>query len=149
MAAAVGIATDNLVLVAIWIAFVLLDFFSAGIRVFRDGEEYWSGAVALAGMGKKAAYFCFALVAGLLDLAAGQIVSPGIAELGLLTKATLALLIGIESGSVLRNLQIVTGEWRLYKFLMRARDAFNNPEAAARKDRWYDTDDEPPPPVKP
>lgn len=138
LAAAVGIATDNAVLVAIWIAFVMLDFFSAGVRVFLDDAHQWRGGVAIQGMAKKAAYFALALVAGLLDLAAGELVGPSVAELGLLTKATLALLIGVESGSVLRNLQAVTGEWRIVQMLMRARDVLNDPEAAKKRDRWYD-----------
>lgn len=146
LAAAVGIATNNLVLVIIWVAFVMLDFFSAGVRVFLDDAQDWRGGVAVQGMAKKAAYFSFALVAGLLDIAAGQLVSGAVADLGLLTKATLALLIGVESGSVLRNLQAATGEWRIVQMLMRARDVLKDPDKARHGDRWYDHAEPPPPP---
>lgn len=149
VALATGIATDNLVLVVIWLAFVLLDFFSAGVRVFLDDAQDWRGRVAVQGIARKAAYFTFALVAGLFDIAAGQLVSGAVADLGLLTKAVLALLIGVESGSVLRNLQVATGEWRIVQLLMRARDVLRDPEKARHGDRWYDRAEPPEPPPPP
>lgn len=130
---------SNMALVMVWAAFVVLDFASAGLRVFLDDSQQWSGRRALKGAAKKAGYFLSANVAALLDILANILISPGIMAVSPTTKAMLILLIGIETGSVARNLLAVTGEWRIYQLMMRARDQMRSGGAPHR--RWYDDKD--------
>lgn len=140
---ATGIFTGNLVLFLIWLGFVFLDFGSAAIRVFVDDAEEWSGAAALKGAAKKGAYLGSALVAAGFEFAAGVLIAPEIASMGLLTKAMFAMLIVVEGLSAARNFMAAHGDWQVYQLLVRAGDVLRDPDKARHGDRWYDHADPP------
>lgn len=143
VAMATGIVMGNLVLFLIWLGLVFLDFASAGLRVFMDEDEDWKGTIALKGAAKKGAYLGSAMVAAGFDLAAGELIAPEIASMGLLTKAMFAMLIVIEGLSAARNFLVVNGEWRLYQILVRAGDVLRDPGKARHGNRWYDNAEPP------